>query len=155
MSSIHHLTALLFLPFFLNNFFFLLGYSCFTMLCQFLLYDEVNQLSVYIYPLPLGSPSLPPPPIQPIQVITEHQAELPVLYSRFPQAICFTYGSVFMSVPISQFIPPSFPHSISTYPHLLLQRYLFSQLPIFLRVPFQPMWSTPHSLLILPILISC
>ena len=35
-------------------FFFLLEYNCFTMLCQFLLYNEVNQLCIYIYPLPLG-----------------------------------------------------------------------------------------------------
>ena len=32
-------------------------------------------------------------PIPPIQVITEHQAELPVLDSRFPLAICFTHES--------------------------------------------------------------
>ena len=32
----------------------LLEYSCFTMLCQFLLYSKVNQLYVYIYPLFLG-----------------------------------------------------------------------------------------------------
>ena len=36
--------------------------------------------------LPLHSPILP------IWVITEHQAEIPVLYSRFPLAICFTHG---------------------------------------------------------------
>ena len=40
-------------------------------------------------------------------VITEHRAELPVLYSRFPLAIYFTHGSVFMSNLISQFIPSS------------------------------------------------
>ena len=33
--------------FFLNQ--FLLEYSCFTMLCQLLLYSKVNQLYVYIY----------------------------------------------------------------------------------------------------------
>ena len=91
--------------------FFLLGYSCFTVLCQFLLYNEVNQLYVYIYPLPLEPPS---PPIPPRQVITEHRAELPVLYSRFPLAICFTHGSVCMSVLISQFVPPS----PSPHPHV-------------------------------------
>ena len=30
------------------------GYSCFTMLCEFLLYNEVDPLYVYIHPLPLG-----------------------------------------------------------------------------------------------------
>ena len=33
-------------------------YTCFTMLCQLLLYDNVNQLYEYIYPLPHG-PSSP------------------------------------------------------------------------------------------------
>ena len=35
----------------------LLEYNCFTMLCQFLLYSEVNQLYVYIYPLFFVFPS--------------------------------------------------------------------------------------------------
>ena len=34
-----------------------LGSNCFTILCQFLLYNKVNQLYVYIYPLPLEPPS--------------------------------------------------------------------------------------------------
>ena len=38
-------------------FFFKLEYSCFTMLCQFLLYGKVNQLYVYICPLFFGFPS--------------------------------------------------------------------------------------------------
>ena len=39
-------------------------------------------------------PSTPPHPIPPLQVVTERWAELPVLYSSFPLAICFTCGSV-------------------------------------------------------------
>ena len=35
----------------------LLEYNCFTILYYFLLYNEVNQLYVYIYPLPPGPPS--------------------------------------------------------------------------------------------------
>ena len=51
-----------------GRFFFLLEYNCFTILCYFLLYNEVNQLYVisksgYLYPLPLGPP--PPPPSHP------------------------------------------------------------------------------------------
>ena len=82
--------------------------------CQFLLYNEVNQLYVYLYPLPLGPPSHPS--IPPIQFITEHRAELPVLYSRFPLASCFTHGSVFMSNLISQYIPFSPSPAVSTCP---------------------------------------
>ena len=48
-----------------------------------------------------------PPPMPPLQVVTEHQAELPVLCSSFPLAVCFTQGSVYMSVIPSQFVPPS------------------------------------------------
>ena len=36
--------------------FYKLEYNCFTVLCEFLLYSEVNQPYVYIYPLPLGPP---------------------------------------------------------------------------------------------------
>ena len=97
-----------------NQTHFFLEYNCFTMLCQFLRYNEVNQLYVYICPLPLGPPSSAPTPS--IQVITEHRAEFPVLYSRFPLAIYFTHGSVFMSNLISQFIPPSLSPPVSTHP---------------------------------------
>ena len=37
--------------------------------------------------------------------------EFPVLYSRFPLVIYFTQGSVYMSILISQFVPPSPPPS--------------------------------------------
>ena len=40
--------------------------------------------------LPLDHPSRPLPPLQ---VITEHQAELHVLYGSFPLAVCFTQGA--------------------------------------------------------------
>ena len=43
---------------FLHWFFFnLLKYSCFTMLCYFLLYSKVNLPDVHIYPLFFGFPS--------------------------------------------------------------------------------------------------
>ena len=40
------------LNFYLFFFFFLVEYNCFTMLCSFLLYNNVNQLNVHIYPFP-------------------------------------------------------------------------------------------------------
>ena len=50
------------------------------LLCSFLLYNKVNQLYVYIYPHIPSLLSLPPTlPIPPLQVITKHQADLPVL----------------------------------------------------------------------------
>ena len=59
-----------------------------------------------MYPLPLKPPSNNPP-LSPFYIITECQAELPVLCSSFPLAICFTHGSVYMSALLSQFIPLS------------------------------------------------
>ena len=87
------------------------GCSYFPMLCQFLLYNKVNHLYVYIYFLPLESA---PSPIPLIQVISEHHAEFPVPSRRFSLAICLTHGSVYMSVPISQFILPSSSSHMST-----------------------------------------
>ena len=52
---------------------------------------------------------LPPTHPQPTH-LGRHRApscELPVLYSRFLLAIYFTHGSVYMSILISQFVPPS------------------------------------------------
>ena len=54
-------------------------------------------------------------PIPPIQVITEHRAKLPVLYSRFPLANYFAHCKLHMSILLSQFIPPS-PRPMSTGP---------------------------------------
>ena len=60
------------------------------MLCQFLLYNKVNQLYVYIYPHIPSLLHLPPTlPIPPLQGVTKHRADLPVLYSCFPLAIFF------------------------------------------------------------------
>ena len=81
-------------------------YNCFTMLCSFLLYNKVNQLYVYIYPHIPSLLRLPPTlPIPPLWVVTKHRADLPVLCSCFPLAIYFTFGSVYMSVLLSHFVP--------------------------------------------------
>ena len=49
------------------------------MLCQFLLYNKVNQLYVYIYPHIPSLLHLPPTlPIPPLQVVTKHRADLPM-----------------------------------------------------------------------------
>ena len=60
---------------------------------------------------------LSPPPTNsppPLQVITEHGAEISVLYSRFSLAIHFTHNSVCMPVLLSQFVPPSPSRAVST-----------------------------------------
>ena len=102
MSYICYQSNFLFFIFLIS----LLEYNCFTMVCQFLLYNKVNQFYVYIYPHISSLLRLPSTlPIPPLQVVTKHQADLPVLCSCFPLAIYFTFGSVCMSVPLFHFIP--------------------------------------------------
>ena len=82
---------------------------------------------LYIYPLPPQLASPHTTAVSPLQVITEHQAGLPVLHS-FPRAICFTHGSVYMSVLLSQFYPLPFfsllPHFLCFLPSINPQRIL-------------------------------
>ena len=76
------------------------------MVCSFLLYNKVNQLYVYIYPHIAALLHLTPTlTIPPLYVVTKHQADLPVLRGCFPLAIYFTFGSVYMSMPLSHFFP--------------------------------------------------
>ena len=75
------------------HFFFKLEDNCFTMLCWFLLYNNVNQLYVYICPLPLNPPSLQPP--NPSKS-SQSTAELPVT-RQLPTSFSFTHGSVRVS----------------------------------------------------------
>ena len=76
------------------------------MVRYFLLYNKVNQLYIYIYPHISSLLHLPPTlPIPPLQVFTKHRIDLPVLCSCFPLAIYFTFGSVYMSMPLSHFVP--------------------------------------------------
>ena len=78
------------------------------MVCQFLLYNIVNQLYIYIYPhISSLCVSLPPSllPIPPLQVVIKHRADLPVLCGCFPLAIYFTFGSIYKSMSLSHFVP--------------------------------------------------
>ena len=103
----------MFLIYFLTS---LLEYNCFTMMCQFLLYNKVNQLYIYIYPHIPSLLRLPPTlPIPPFYVVTKHRADLPMLCRCFPLAIYFTFGSVYMFMPLSHFV------SAYPYPSLCLQ----------------------------------
>ena len=95
----------------------LLEYNCFTMVCQFLLYNKVNQLYINIYPHIPSLLRLPPTlPIPPLQVDTKHQADLHVLCGCFPLAIYFTFGSVYMSMPLTHIFPAY--HSLSPCPQV-------------------------------------
>ena len=64
-------------------------------LCWFLIYNRVTYKYTYI-PSLLYFP--PTPSFPPFKVITEHQAELPVLNSSFPLSIYLTYGEMYVCV---------------------------------------------------------
>ena len=106
-------------------------YNCFTKVCQFLLYNKVNQLYIYIYPHISSLLHLPRTlPIAPLQVVTEHRADLPVLCGCFPLAIYFTFGSVNMSMLLSHFVCLS-PFSMSaslflSWPQALQNHFFFN-----------------------------
>ena len=105
-EDINHICIYMFIYEYLFFYTSLLEYNYLTMLCQFMLYNKVNQPYAYIYPHIPSLLSLPPTlPIPPLQVVTKHQADLPVLCSCFPLAIYFTFGSVYMSMPLSHFVP--------------------------------------------------
>ena len=110
-----------------NKFFnwFSLEYSCFTML--FLLYSKMNR-HTYMYITSLDFLAT--------QVTTVHSVELPVLHSMLSSVIYFTHSinSVYMSIPISQFLLPCPPH---WHPYIWSGHLcLFSALQIRSSVPF-------------------
>ena len=92
------------------------------MLCQFLLFNKVNQLYVYKYPhIPSLLRLLPTLPIPPLYVIAKHRASLPLLCCCFPPANYFTFSSVYMTMLLS--LRPSF-----TLPHHVLKSILYAYL---------------------------
>ena len=137
-----HLVCLNHCSFYVSFFFSfltsLLEYNCFTMLHQFLLYNKVNQLYVYIYPHIPSLLGLPPIiPIPPLQVVTKHRADLPVLCGCFPLAIYFTCGSVYMSMPLSHIVPAYPSPSPCPQVHSLHLCLYSCPAPRFLRTFFQ------------------
>ena len=110
------------------------------MVCQFLIYNNVNQLYIYIYPHISCLVRLPPTlPIPPLQVVTKHKADLLVLRGYFLLTICFTFSSVYMSMPLSHFVP-AYP-SPSPCPQVHSRRlHLYScPAPRFFRTIFFPL----------------
>ena len=115
----------------------LLEYNCFKMLSQFLLYKKVNQLFVQIYPHIPSLLHLPPTLlIPPLQVVTKHPADLPVLCGCFCQLSTLhlvVYICPCHSLTSSQLtLPP--PHGPQVH---LLRLHLYSCLaPRFFRTCF-------------------
>ena len=81
-----------------ENLIFLIGVSLLHNVVLVLLYNNMNQLRGYIDPLPL-EPPFHHHPLPPLQTVTEHTAELPLLYSRLP--LCHTRQCMYVNVTLS------------------------------------------------------
>ena len=92
---------------------------CHTSTCISHKYTHVPSLS-----------NLPPTshPIPPLQVITEPQFEFAASYSKFPLALYLIYGSVYVSVLLSSFIPPSPSPCCVDFQNILSRAAYFSDL---------------------------
>ena len=81
------------------------------------LHQHESAIGIHVYPpswtfLPPSPPPPPPTPTNPIpllQVVTEHWVELPVTYGKFPLALCFTFGDVYISMLLSVCLTLPFP----------------------------------------------
>ena len=88
--------------------------KCFTILCWFLPNINMNQPEVYLCHLSLDPSSPLPPRPSPLGC---HRAwfEFPPSHSKFPLAIYFTYGNVYISMLLSPYLLP-FPSLPPFYP---------------------------------------
>ena len=93
---------------------------------------------MYTY-IPISPPScisLPPSLSHPSRSSKKHRADLPVLCSCFPLAIYFTFGSVYMSMLLSQFIPAYPSPSSCPQVHSLCLHLYSCPTPRFIRTFF-------------------
>ena len=107
------------------------------MLYQFLLYNKVNRLYVYIYPhIPSLLPLPPTLPISLLEVVTKHRTDLPVLCGCFPLGIYFTFGSIYISMLLSHFVPAYLSPSLCPQVHSLHLHLYSCPAPRFFRTIF-------------------
>ena len=92
---------------------FLLEDRCFIILHLFPPYIKMNQLQVYICPLPPEPLSHLPPHPTPL-VVTEHWVELAVSHSKVPTCYLFYIWYVYVSMLFSQLVPFSLSPAVST-----------------------------------------
>ena len=96
----------------------LLEDTCFTMLCWVsAICQHESATGIHMFPpswipLPHPSPSYP-------SRLSQSTVELPESYCKCPLAICFKYGSVYVSMLFSPFVPPSPPPPPTVSPSLV------------------------------------
>ena len=110
----------------------LLEYNCFTLLCQLLLYNNVNQLYMYIYPHIPSLLRLPPTlPIPPLQVVTKHELI----------SLCYAGASHQLSIlHLVVYICPC--HSLTSFQLTLTPPHVKSILYVCIFIPVLPLGSS-------------
>ena len=96
--------------------------------------ESAIRIHISPYPLPLASPSHPPYP----NLLSGHKApaDLPVLCGCFPLAIYFTFGSVYISMPLSHFVSAYPSTSLCPQVHSVRLRLYSCPAPRFFRTIF-------------------
>ena len=101
------------------------------MLCQFLLYNKVNQLYIYIYPHISSLLHLPPshPPYPPTQVVTKHRWS-PCAMRLLPTSYLFyIWQCIYIHVTLSLCPSLPFPLPVSSSPFSSRSASLFPSCP--------------------------
>ena len=95
--------------------------------------ESAIRIHISPYPHPLASPSHPPYPTP----LGGHKAPelISLCYAMLPTSY-FTFGSVYMSVPLSQFVPAYTPPSLCPQVHSLHLCLYFCPVPRFFRTIF-------------------
>ena len=117
----------------------LLEYNCFTTVCQFLLYNKLSQLYVYIY-IPISPPpcvSLPPSLSHPSRW-SQSTELISLCYAVAPHQLAILHlVDVYMFMPISHFVP-AYPSLSPCHQVHCLHLHLYScPAPRFLRTIFK------------------
>ena len=108
------------LPIFKSRCFFCFFFYWRIMLYNIVVVSAIHQCkSVMIILYICSLLSHPPLLIPALSVVTEHAAGLPVLHSSFPLAVCFRHNGAYVSMLLSQLVPPSPSPTVSTRPFSL------------------------------------
>jgi len=107
-----------------KNFRFIFNWRIITLQYCVDSYLHQHQSAIGTHVFPPSWTSFPPPTLSHRSWLSQSSGfGLPASYNKFPLAICFTYGNVYVSTLLSQIIPPSpfltCPKVCSLCPHLL------------------------------------